>query len=110
MSIHCISFQLKLYKFYYHSNLYIIKRKKRITPVFIFDEANYMKSGILNDLKILFNFEMDSKDYAVVLLVGLPQLNNQLRLSSHEPLRQRIIMSHNLENLNEEEAKRYIKE
>ena len=74
------------------------------------NEANYMKSGILNDLKILFNFEMDSKDYAVVLLVGLPQLNNQLRLSSHEPLRQRIIMSHNLENLNEEEAKRYIKE
>ena len=86
------------------------KREKRITPVFIFDEANYMKSGILNDLKILFNFEMDSKDYAVVLLVGLPQLNNQLRLSSHEPLRQRIIMSHNLENLNEEEAERYIKE
>ena len=82
------------------------KREKRITPVFIFDEANYMKSGILNDLKILFNFEMDSKDYAVVLLIGLPQLNNQLRLSSHEPLRQRIIMSHNLENLNEEEAKR----
>ena len=81
------------------------KREKRITPVFIFDEANYMKSGILNDLKILFNFEMDSKDYAVVLLVGLPQLNNQLRLSSHEPLRRRIIMSHNLENLNEEEAK-----
>lgn len=88
----------------------LLVKPKRITPVFIFDEANYMKSGILNDLKILFNFEMDSKDYAVVLLVGLPQLNNQLRLSSHEPLRQRIIMSHNLENLNEEEAKRYIKE
>ena len=71
--------------------------KKELHLYFIFDEANYMKSGILNDLKILFNFEMDSKDYAVVLLVGLPQLNNQLRLSSHEPLRQRIIMSHNLE-------------
>ena len=53
---------------------------------------------------------MDSKDYAVVLLVGLPQLNTPLPLSSHEPLRQRIIMSHNLENLNEEETKRYIKE
>ncbi len=58
-----------------------------------------MKSGILNDLKILFNFEMDSKDYAVVFLLSLPQLNNLLRLSSHEPLSQRIIMSHNLENL-----------
>ena len=32
------------------------KREKRITPVFIFDEANYMKSGILNDLKNLIQF------------------------------------------------------
>ena len=32
-------------------------------------------------------------------------------IKPHEPFRQRIIMSHNLENLrNEEEAKRYIKE
>lgn len=53
---------------------------------------------------------MDSRDYAVVLLVGLPQLNNQLRLSSHEPLRQRLIMSHNLENLSMDETKRYIRE
>ena len=89
-------------------NRYVIE--KRMTPIIILDEANYLKNATLNDLKILFNFEMDSKDYAVVLLVGLPQLNNQLRLSSHEPLRQRIIMSHNLENLNEEETKRYIKE
>lgn len=86
------------------------RREKRVTPVIILDEANYMKSGILNDLKILFNFEMDSRDYAVVLLVGLPQLNNQLRLSSQEPLRQRLVTSYNMESLNEKEAERYILE
>ncbi|MGN0734448.1 MAG: ExeA family protein [Anaerovoracaceae bacterium] len=84
------------------------RREKRITPVIILDEANYMKSGILNDLKILFNFEMDSRDYAVVLLVGLPQLNNQLRLSVHEPLRQRLVTSYNMEGLNEKESEQYI--
>ena len=61
--------------------------EKHQTPVIIMDEANYISPKILNDLKILFNFEMDSRDRAVVLLSGLPQLNNTLRLAAHEPLR-----------------------
>lgn len=84
--------------------------EKRITPVIILDEANYINSAILNDLKILFNFEMDSKDRAIVLMVGLPQLNNTLNLSAHEPLRQRITMSYHLKGLNKNEAKHYILE
>jgi type II secretory pathway predicted ATPase ExeA len=82
--------------------------EKRITPVIIIDEANYINNGVLNDLKMLFNFEMDSKDRAVVLLVGLPQLNNTLRLVANEPLRQRITMNYNLEGLSKTEAKEYI--
>lgn len=83
--------------------------EKRITPVIIIDEANYINNGILNDLKMLFNFDMDSKDRAVMLLVGLPQLNNTLRLVANEPLRQRITMNYNLETLSKEEGLNYIK-
>lgn len=81
---------------------------KRKTPVIIIDEANYVKNSVLNDLKILFNFEMDSRDRAVVLLSGLPQLNNTLSLSIHEPLRQRIIMNYNLDGFSKEEGRSYI--
>ncbi|MDE5907762.1 MAG: AAA family ATPase [Lachnospiraceae bacterium] len=84
--------------------------EKRRTPVIIIDEANYVSNAILNDLKILFNFEMDSKDRAVILLVGLPQLNSTLRIGVHEPLRQRIIMNYNLEGLSKEEGHTYISE
>lgn len=82
--------------------------EKKITPVIIIDEANYINNGVLNDLKMLFNFDMDSKDRAVVLLVGLPQLNNTLRLVANEPLKQRITMNYNLDGLNKIEAKEYI--
>ena len=82
--------------------------EKRRTPVIIIDEANYVSNAILNDLKLLFNFEMDSKDRAVILLVGLPQLNSTLRLGVHEPLRQRIIMNYNMEGLTKEEGRAYI--
>lgn len=84
--------------------------EKRRTPVIIIDEANYVSNAVLNDLKILFNFEMDSKDRAVILLVGLPQLNSTLRLGVHEPLRQRIIMNYNLGGLSKEEGHTYISE
>ena len=81
---------------------------KRKTPVIIIDEANYIKNAVLNDLKILFNFEMDSRDRAVILLVGLPQLNHTLQLSIHEPLRQRIIMNYNMDCYSKEEGRAYI--
>ncbi len=84
--------------------------EKRKTPLIIIDEANYINNAILNDLKILFNFEMDSRDRAAILLAGLPQLNNTLRLGIHEPLRQRIVMNYNLEGLSKEEGKNYVME
>ena len=82
--------------------------EKRKTPVIIIDEANYINNAILNDLKILFNFEMDSRDRAAVLLAGLPALNSTLRLGIHEPLRQRIVMNYNVEGLSKEEGRLYI--
>lgn len=84
--------------------------EKRITPVFIIDEANHINSGILNDLKSLFNFDMDSRDRAVVILSGLPQLNNTLNLNAHEDLRTRIIMNYHMEGLSKEEGRTYIQE
>lgn len=84
--------------------------EKRMTPIFILDEANYMKNATLNDLKILFNFNMDSVNKAVILLAGLPQLNATLRLASHEPLAQRITMNYELHPLSPEESGNYLLE
>ena len=84
--------------------------EKRKTPIIIIYEANYINNAILNDLKILFNFEMDSRDRAAILLAGLPKLNSTLQLQIHEPLKQRIIMNYNLEGLSKDEGRTYIEE
>ena len=81
---------------------------KKKTPVIIIDEANYIKNAVLNELKMLFNFEMDSRDRAIVLLTGLPQLNLTLGLSCNEPLRQRIVMNYNVEGMTKAEGREYI--
>lgn len=84
--------------------------EKRKTPIIIIDEANYINNAILNDLKILFNFEMDSRDRAAILLAELPKLNSTLQLQIYEPLKQRIVMNYNLEGLSKEEGRTYIEE
>ena len=78
------------------------------TCVMIIDEAQYLQTGILNDLKLLLNFEMDSKDYAVVILSGQPIINNILTKKVHEALRQRIVMNYNFSGITQEEGKKYI--
>lgn len=82
--------------------------EKRITPVVILDEANYLPSSILNDLKLLMNFEMDSRDRMIILLIGQSALRNTLNLKSNEALRQRVSMNYSVQPMSAEETKEYI--
>ena len=82
--------------------------EKRITPVIIIDEADMLSHKILSDLQIMFNFDMDSRDLAIILLVGQPRLNITLNQSAHESLRQRIVMNYHMGCISKEEGRAYI--
>lgn len=82
--------------------------EKRITPVIIIDEADRLTHKILADLQMMFNFDMDSRDLAVTLLVGQPRLNATLNQNTHESLRQRIVMNYHMNGISKEEGRRYI--
>ena len=82
--------------------------EKRITPVIVIDEADMLSHKVLSDLQIMFNFEMDSRDLAIILLVGQPRLNTTLNQSTHESLRQRIVMNYHMGGISKEEGRAYI--
>lgn len=81
---------------------------KKMTPIIILDEANYLSSSFLNDLKMILNFKMDSYDKFVLLLIGLPVILSTLNNACHEPLRQRIIMHYDFEGFTNIDARNYI--
>lgn len=89
-------------------NLINLVKNKKIQPIIIIDEANYLRTEILNELKMLLNFEMDSKNYATCILVGQPILNTILSKNIHEPLRQRIVINYHFTGISKEEIKDYI--
>ena len=85
----------------------IVKEQKKHLIIAI-DEVQLLKQEILTDLKILFNFEMDSKNMATVILIGLPVINHILSRSTNEDLNQRIVMNYDFKGLSKEDIKKYI--
>ncbi len=57
--------------------------QKNLTTFIIIGEAQFIGHAVLHDLRLLFNFQMDSKDYACVLLIGQPLFLNHLSLQIH---------------------------
>ncbi|MRX74422.1 AAA family ATPase [Bacillus lacus] len=81
---------------------------RKITPVFILDEMHMAKDAFLQDLAILFNFQMDSSNPFILVMAGLPHLKSRLALNHHRPLSQRVIMKYEIQPLSREEVTFYL--
>jgi type II secretory pathway predicted ATPase ExeA len=82
--------------------------RKKLVPVFILDEAQFLSQAILNELRMILNFHMDSKDYAMLVLCGQNHFIGQLNLHGNEPLRQRISVHYEFQGLGDGEVSDYI--
>lgn len=87
-----------------------IVNEKRIVPVIILDEAQFLKTDILNDLIMLLNFDFDSSNYVILILTGTPILNHRISRAVHEALKQRIVIRYETSGMNEKDIERYITE
>jgi len=88
------------------SNLYF---EQRITPVIIADEMHMASSSILDDIKMLFNFRMDSIDPFVLIIAGQPNIRNKLAINMCMPLKQRLTAKYSMKGLTLPETCEYIK-
>jgi len=77
-------------------------------PVLILDEADLLRSPLFDELRILLNFEMDSKDPLLLILAGQPQLLAKLALRVHLPFRQRVAMRYRMPAMDETHARGYV--
>lgn len=71
------------------SNLAALARE-RVHPVLVLDEAQLMPDSALGTLHVLANFEWDAEPVVSLVLVGLPEFVDRLKLGLHRPLLTRI--------------------
>jgi len=84
-------------------------RDRRIPYILAIDEAHHLNFDILQDIKMLMNFNYDSIYPLSLILIGEPHLNGILDQSPHEALRQRIIVHYDFAGLTPEESERYLR-
>ena len=77
-------------------------------PVLVIDEAQHLRNDVLEDLRLLTNFAMDSENRLCLLLVGLTELRRRLAMACHESLAQRLVVRHHLAGLDREELDHYL--
>ena len=64
--------------------------RDRVHPVFLLDEAHLLHQDVLDHLHILLNYQWDSRSLLSLVLVGLPELENQLERRRNRSLFSRI--------------------
>jgi type II secretory pathway predicted ATPase ExeA len=85
--------------------LYQEQRKKTLV---VLDEAHLLEDAFLEDLRLLTNYEMDTRDPLVLVLVGHPGLRLRLQRPIHQALWERVRLSYRLEGLSAQETSDYV--
>jgi general secretion pathway protein A len=83
--------------------------REHLFPVFLIDEAHLLHQDILDHLHILSNFDWDSKSLLSLILVGLPELEERLRLRRNRSLYSRIHCRLSLGSLEPEDTADYLR-
>jgi type II secretory pathway predicted ATPase ExeA len=78
-------------------------------PVLIVDEAHHLRSDVLEDLRLLTNYAMDSDNRLCLILVGHPELRRRLGMAVHEALAQRVVVRAHVAGVTREELAPYLR-
>lgn len=90
-----------------HTEVCCLAVECRIHPVLVVDEAQHLRNDVLEDLRLLTNYAMDSEPRLCLLLVGLTELRRRLGMAVHESLAQRIVVRVHLGGLARDELPEY---
>jgi type II secretory pathway predicted ATPase ExeA len=85
------------------------EERNRKHPILIFDDADGLSDTLLEMLRLLANFDMDSEDRFSFILSGSHKLALRLRQPLNEAFKQRIGFAHNLRAFTIEDARNYIR-
>jgi len=80
--------------------------KQRV--VLVIDEAHHLRNEVLEDLRLLTNYAMDSENRLCLILVGLTELRRRLAMAVHESLAQRIVVRYHFSGLTRAELPEYL--
>jgi type II secretory pathway predicted ATPase ExeA len=80
----------------------------RCRPLLIIDEAHHLRPDVLEDLRLLTNYQMDAENRLCLLLIGQPELRRRLGMAVYEAISQRIVIRYHFGGLTRDELSAYL--
>lgn len=90
-----------------HIQRHIIGTGKKL--LLVIDEAHLLPGKTLEDIRLLTNSQMDSRNDIILLMLGQLWLRSKLKHHGHEALYQRMSFRYGLEGLSKSETRDYIR-
>lgn len=92
-----------------HREIEMMKGIYHMQPVVVVDEAHLLDREMLEEVRFLLNFKMDSLSPMALILVGQNELMDKLKLKVYGAIRQRIDLQCKLPHLDRAQVGEYIK-
>lgn len=92
-----------------HREIELLQGIHHLQPVVIMDEAHLLDKEMLEEVRFLLNFRMDSQSPMALILVGQSELWDRLKLQSYAAIRQRIDLQCKLTHLDRSQVGEYVK-
>jgi general secretion pathway protein A len=87
------------------------RHRRGLRTILIVDEAHELSDEVMEEIRLLLNFESDNAKHLQIILTGQPELKNRLRQSNLRQLKQRVAVRCEMPALKTVEAvARYITE
>lgn len=87
------------------------RHRRGLRTVIIIDEAHELSDYVLEEIRLLLNFESDNAKHLQIVLTGQPELRDKLNQANLRQLKQRVALRCNMHALpTVEETERYITE
>lgn len=92
-----------------HKEIEVMKGIHGALPVVIVDEAHLLDREMLEEIRFLLNFKMDSQSPMALILAGQTELWDKLRLQSYAAIRQRIDIQCGIGHMDRQQTTDYIR-
>jgi type II secretory pathway predicted ATPase ExeA len=92
-----------------HKEIEIMKGVHKLVPIAIVDESHLLDREMLEEIRFLLNFDMDSQSPLALILAGQSELWEKLKLQSYAAIRQRIDIVCGIGHLDRIQVTEYIK-
>jgi len=92
-----------------HKEIEILKSVHGSLPVVIVDEAHLLDREMLEEIRFLLNYKMDSVSPMALILAGQTELWEKLKLQSYAAIRQRIDVQCGIGHMDRHQTGEYIK-